>query len=190
MVLGEILTQTAYYAVVLVLSIGVVALLLRGFFWKYIKVKTSFGKYVMVKMRTTLRDYFIVGWVEDGFLIYKRKKELHKISLPKENAFYRTLGVNWVDVDEAKGAVCKVSYEAVSGHDLETESQLLTRALTRPSVADNRERLILILIFVVLIAVLASAGIGYSNYVLNKNIVNQLPTLATAMKSTVSNVII
>jgi len=190
MVLGLILVQAGYYAIVLILTVVIISLLLRGFFWKYLKVKTSFGKYVMVKVRTTLRDYFVVGWVEDGFLVYKRNKEKLNISLGKENYFYRTLGVNWIDIDEEKGSPCKVNYEAVEGHDLQKESNLLTRALTRPSVADNRERIILILLALLLILAFVSIILGYSNYSLSKIVVNQIPTLAKAAQITAGNVIV
>lgn len=165
MVMGEILIQTLYYAVVMILSIGFCAMMMRGFFWKYLKAKTGFGKYVMVKIRTNLRDYFAIGWVKDGFLVYKDSRIEKRISIAKgENFFYRTLGVNWVDIDEEKGALCKVNYEPVTGHDLETESNLYVRATTRPSVADNRERVILLLLIGIGIAVIIVGFLVYSNY--------------------------
>ena len=164
-ILGDLLIQTLYYAIVMGLSIGLIALLMRGFFWKYLKVKTSFGKYFIVKVRTTLRDYFLVGWVQDGFLIFKQNKIVKRISLKHEpNPFYRTLGVNWVDIDEEKGAICKPDYSTVTGHDLETEGNLYVRAVTKPSVADNQQRIMLLLLLGIGIGIIAVAFLSYSNY--------------------------
>jgi len=191
MVLGEILIQTSYYAIVMVLTITVIGLLQRGFFLKYIKAKTSFGKYVLVKIRTQLRDYFAIGWVEDGFLVYKRKKAEYRLTLVDDKKyFYRTLGVNWVDVDEKKGALCTIDYEAVTGHDLQTESDLLVRALTRPNVADNKERIMFGLLIGIILLVLAVAFLSYSNYSVTKSILAELPKLAPSVAITGGNSLI
>lgn len=185
MVLGQVLMQAAYYAIVMGLSIGIMAMLMRGFFWKYLKVKTSFGKYVIIKIRTHLRDYFAVGWEEEGFLIYKSKKIEKRIKLESgADYFYRTLGVYWVDIDEKKGAICKVDYEAVTGHDQEMQSNLLARALTRPSVTDNREKLMMLILIGIGIALIVVGFLAFSSYNLNREILMQLPALAKSIAAT------
>lgn len=63
--INDLLIQTGAYAALMVFTILGFSFFLRGFFWKYFKVRTSFGKNVMVKVRTPLRDYYAVGWVED-----------------------------------------------------------------------------------------------------------------------------
>lgn len=174
----DIMIQTGYYAIVMIMGVGIISLLLRGFFWKYVKVRLSFGKYVMVKLRSPLRDFFSVGWVEDGFLIFKKKKQEVRIVIDRDqDYFYRTLGVNWIDVDEEKGAPVKFNFEGVVGHDIEKEASLYVRALTRISVADNKERIILIVIILAAIFGLVAVLLTYANYSLLKDIITQIPNL-------------
>lgn len=163
--MNAILTQTIYYGILMVITIFIISMLFRGFFWKFVKVRASMGGKVLVKIRTPLRDYYTVGWIEDNFLCYKKKKDEVKIPFDGSmNVFYRSIGVYWVDVDEEKGAICKVDYSVVNGHDLNKESDLLKRAMMRPSIKSNTEKILLILIIAVAIGVLACVYLSYTNY--------------------------
>lgn len=160
---SEVLIQAGYYGVVLVLAIGFVGLILKGFFWKYVKVRLSFGRLVLVKVRSKLQDSFLSGWVEDGFLVFKNKKDEFRLSLKDKQPIYRSLSVNWIDVDEEKNAICNADYSTVEGYDAKKYNDLYTRALMRPSIGFGKEKLIIVLIIICVIASLGALYMGYRN---------------------------
>lgn len=158
-----VITQTFYYAIVMALSIGAASMILKGFFWKYVKVRLSFGKYILVKVRSPLRDYFSVGRVEDSFLVFKRRKNEIRV-LITANIFYRSLAVTWVDVDEELNAACTVDYKGVSGYDAEKYDDLLTRALMKPAIKSNFEKIVIGLLALIVLLAAASAYLSFIGY--------------------------
>ena len=177
----QILIQTASYASVMILSFFIMSIMFRGYFWKYIKVRLSFGKYLMVKLRSTMRDYFTVGWVEDGFLIYKAQdKSIIRIAINSaDKVVYRCLAVNWIDIDDEKHCICKVDYSAVDGFDSKKFSDLLTRALMRPTINSTQEKIILICCFITLILAGAAAYLSYLGYANTQTMMQQIPELVS-----------
>ena len=140
----QILIQTGYYLVVLIIGFLIVGLLQKGFFWPFIRVKLSFGKFVMVKVRGLNRDYYRVGTIEEGDLIYFQKKYDRKIiNILDRDSFYRSLGILWIDVDETKNCILKPDAKVVSGFDAIKMSNLIVRALTGPELEDNKTKMIL-----------------------------------------------
>ena len=184
--MNEILLQGMYYGIVMLLSMGAVAVYYRGFFFPYFKVRSSFGKYVMIKARSQLRDFFIVGWVEDGFLCFKLDKEKVRLCLnPKAKQIYKCLSVNWVDYDVETNSICSVDYTVISGFDAKKFSDLLTRALMRPSIKTGTEKIMLILIIVLVILALIFAFCSYMSYANSSTIVKSLPQIMAMAKGTV-----
>lgn len=184
-----ILVQVQSYVVVVAAVIIVFSLLLRGFLGKYLRVRTSFGRFLMVKVRTPMRDYFEVGIIDEGFLIYKhkgssdRKKEPVKLSVPKDYIYtYRCLGVTWVDVDEEKNAISYCDYSSVTGFDAKKFGDLVTRALMRPSIADNAQKILLVALGAVIILLIISLYFGYKNF----DSLQKLPSIISSMKGTVA----
>lgn len=167
--MNDLLIQILCYAALMILTIGCIGFLMRGFFWKFCKVKTSLGRLIMVKIKTSIRDYFEIGWVDEGFLVYKHKTKeanyLLRLAIPSDkNVFYRSIGVLWVDVDEEKNALMATDYTPVSGFDAKKFSDLLVRALSRPSIKSNFEKLITLLLFVVIVIAIIGVYFGYTNY--------------------------
>ena len=158
-----VIIQTFYYAVVMVLSLMIAGALLKGFFWKNTRVRLSFGKFILVKVRSALRDYYCIGEVKDNFIVYKRRKN-HIRVLITENIFYRSLSVTWVDVDEEINAACKVDYTGVSGYDAEKYDDLLTRALMKPAIKSNFEKIVIGLLALIVLLVAAAAYLSYLGY--------------------------
>jgi len=160
---NQIFVMAGCYAGVMLLTIVLISAIFRGFFWSYIKVRTSFGKLVMVKCRNTLRDYFTVAKVEENFLVFKYNKLPKRLALVP-NIFYRCLMVNWVDYDETKDALTKADYSTVSGFDSVKFSDLLTRALMRPTVKTQFETIVIALLVGALLVGLASVYVSYLSY--------------------------
>jgi len=189
-----VLIQAFNYAIVLLLSIGFFSILLKGFFWKYLKVRTSFGSKILVKIRSKLRDHYAIGWVEDGFLCHKLKKEKGTTTIrrklpDKEKVFYRCLGVFWVDVDEDTNAICTVDYGGITGYDAENFNDLLERAIMKPNINNGFEKIVIAALVIVVILAAAAAYLSYMGYS-NTNIIKAgLESLKTAVQATQQTVI-
>lgn len=189
MALHPVFIQTMYYGVVLVLAVGVVGFMQKGFFWKYLRVRLSFGKFVLVKVRGKLVDSFSVGWVEDGFLVYKDNKKDVRLSLEDKNAVYRSLSISWIDVDQGKNAVMGSDYSAAEGFDAKKYNDLYIRALMQPEIGFGKEKLIIVLVIITAVAAAGALYMSYNNAeilrTLGPQISDQVSRLAEIAKGTV-----
>lgn len=159
-----VLVQTIYYAIVVLLAVGVLSFVLRGFFWKFVKVRMSFGKYVLVKVKAINRDYFRVGRIHDTFLVYKAYKHDKRLAIQEDSqVFYRSLGCTWVDVDEQKNAILNANYSGVEGFDAEKYNDLYLRALYKPQIADTKEKIIIGAIIILGIMIIATLWLSYTH---------------------------
>jgi hypothetical protein len=187
----------------------IVSGLLKGFFWKYVKVRMSFGKLILIKVRSSLRDYFVIGKEEEGFLIFKyngKMKDPIRLNLTitnesvaqdeqgnayrlttkqKEPAIYRCLGVQWVDVDEEKNAISKTDYTAVSGYDAVKITNLIKRALMNPTTLSGQERLMIIILIVLAILVIGAIYMSYINYNLTRSLASNVSIVVQASKGNI-----
>lgn len=193
---NAVLLQAGYYGTVMVLTLMFCGVFQRGFFSTYFKVRTSFGKYVLVKVRSPLRDYFKKGWVEEGFLMYEvkrdgpglfKEKDIIRLNIPKEGAspFYKCLSVMWVDVDDEKHAICKTDYSAVTGYDAIKNNNLHQRALMRPSLTNGYEKIMMALLAGLCIGVLILAMICWKNGQAILALKQQIPGIIEGMRGTV-----
>lgn len=160
--MNPILTSTLSYMIVLILALVIMSFMQRGFFWKFFKVKISFGKLVIVKVRSINRDYYRVGRIESGFLLFKGSGKYDvRVSVPDSSFFYRSIGVNWIDLEEQKNAISKTDYTAVTGFDAEKYNNLYIRALTKPQLLNTDEK---ILIGLIIGAIIGLIIVGYFAY--------------------------
>jgi hypothetical protein len=186
-VLSDILIQTLYYGVVMILSIGVVGFLLKGFFWAYVKVRMSFGRLVLVKIRGINRDYYASGDIEENFLVYTdkiNKKKQKRININDNSCFYKSLGITWIDVDAQTNNICKPDYTISSGFDAVKYNNLYIRALFSPQIMDKKEQIILVLLILCLLIGVGSVVLSYmalnNTAILQKIVVdlsNKMPTI-------------
>lgn len=161
------------YTAVMLISWGIIAWFQRGFFFAWLKVKTSAGRKVLVKIRGMVRDYYKAGEIIEGFLIYKIQgsKDKRRIVIA-EDCLYRTFQVVCVDVDETKNAVMKRDYSAVTGHDAEKQSDYIERALKKPVLFNIEQYLKIIMIVCIIIGIIAllSVFLQYQNGVAIKKV--------------------
>jgi hypothetical protein len=181
-----VFVQAFYYGIVLFGTLALAGAFQRGFFWKYAKVRTSFGKYLMVKIRTPLRDYFAVGQVIEGFLVYKLHKETVRYSINSyDKVFYRALAVTWVDVDEEKHCLVKVDFSVVSGFDAPKFESLNVRALMKPTGRSLKEKIIIFLLVLILLGVIAAIFMSIKNAGAVNELTNSIPTWLENMRGAV-----
>lgn len=177
MFIHPIWTQAFYYMVVVILAFLVMGLVQRGFFWKYLKVRLSFGRLVLIKIRGITRDFFAIGNIEESFLVFKAHKEKKRINIKDRGVFYRSLGCIWTDLDENKNALSKTDYSAVEGFDGVKYESLYTRALFKPAIADNKEKIIFGLLAGCIIAIVIVGFLVYKNGEALKIVYNQVAQL-------------
>lgn len=156
--MNPIVQQTITYFVVLLIGFMMVAFLQKGFFLKYLKVRMSFGKSIMVKIRSLNRDYFQVGEVVEGFLIYKHGKDLKRVAIKDKDFSYRCLAIQFVDVDEEKNCIIKINFDTIEGYDAIKYSDLYKRALYKPTIQeiDKLQKIFIILIIVNIVIAIVS----------------------------------
>lgn len=187
-----IMLQTGYYALVMFGTLFFVGAFMRGFFTTYFKVRTSFGKFVMVKVRSPLRDSFKKGWVEEGFLLYEvkrswKEKDIIRLNLPQKgpSPFYKAIAVTWIDVDDEKHAICQTDYSTVEGYDAIKNNNLHQRALMRPSITSGYEKIMMFCLVILIIAVVFNCIITWNT---GQNIValqQSIPGIIEGMRGTV-----
>lgn len=163
--MNPIFEQTIYYLIVMLLGIIIIGFLQKGFLFNYLRVRLSFGKFVLVKVRAINRDFFAVGKIKEGFLIYKVNKEDKRIQLNDNNCFYKCIGITFIDVSDEKNAVClHNNYSSQDGFDAVKFQNLYLRALYKPTLLNNnKEKIIFLLIFGACILALIGAYYGYTS---------------------------
>lgn len=178
---NQVLLQASYYGIAMLIVILAIGFMQRGFFWKYFRVRMSFGRFVLVKIRNVLRDHYSIGRIEDGFLVFKLHGDHVRMNVRDPRAIYKSIAVNWVDVDEEKNAVMLTTYEAVTGYDAKKFDNLYVRCLTRPGITTMRDKILLVVVVVTGLIVIGSLVLGVQNYM----IIKELPGVVQA---TINNV--
>ena len=84
-------------AVLMIVPVFAIAYFQSGFFGKWLKTRSGRGKYVLIKARSKLRDYFEVGTIDGEFLVFGKKDNVRRILLDN-NSIYRAWGIACVDV--------------------------------------------------------------------------------------------
>lgn len=166
--LTEMLKFMISYVIVIIVAIFGMAFLMRGLFFPYLRTKLSAGRKILVEVLGYTYDYFRVGSIEEGFLVYKDRKETKRIAIPKGKHFIGRKGtVPCIRIDDETGAVLTINLEGVEGHDPVKTDSLFKRCLYKPPVFDNKEKLILITL---VLAVLGIIMLGWGEYQILKQI--------------------
>lgn len=168
-----ILLQAIYYAIVMFLTVFIIAFFQRSFFWKFWKVKTSLGRLTIVKSRGKLRDCFYTAEEKDGTLIWKVKGGQKTVPL-KDNFTYSAIGIRWIDYDEMTGGFVKPDFSTTDTNDAEAYDNLIMRILMRPTITDQKMKIILIT------SVIGLIGIGICIFFLFR-FANQLTTIQNTL---------
>lgn len=165
--MNPIFTQMISYFVVLIMALVVVGFLMRGFFWTFLRAKTSGGKLIMIKLRTLTRPVYKIGKIEEGDLVFKKGKNQVRINNISKEDIYRDMGVFFVEVDDETSQIIKVNLEGKTGFDPEKYNSLYLRALYRPTLLDQKTQIIIILLVVVILALIF---IFFFSYQINKKV--------------------
>ena len=150
----DVLMVIGSYVAVLALSFLGINVLTLGFLSRFLKVRASMGRLVLVKVLSNTDRYYKVGKVSEGFLVYKARgvKEEKRLAVP-EGCIYRSMGVWCVDVDEETNELVVVR-ERLSGFDAEKYEQLYLRALYKPSLMNRNEKIVFIMLGVLILGII------------------------------------
>lgn len=170
MVMHPVLLKTINNLIVLLMGVIVLAFLMRGFIVPYLRVKASMGKKVLVKITQMNTDIFRVGDIIEKELVYKYKSNdsingIKRLTISDTSVFYRMMGVSCVDVDAVKNAiVSRPDFKTVPGFDAVRQENLLVRALTKPTILESQEKIIMLLVIVCVVVVVISLIINLKLY--------------------------
>lgn len=139
-----------------------IAFFQAGFFLAWLKTKSSRGKRVLIKLLKPVRDDFTTGIIEQGFLVFGKKGNMRRIKLDSQTRIYQAWGVRGIDIHDELNAPLGADFRGVAGFDAEAFENLLTRALYRPALEENKEKIILIAIIIVGVLVIVSLALLWS----------------------------
>jgi len=161
----EIFIYMISYAVIVFGSLFFYNFLSKGYLLKLIRIKSMRGKGILIHVLSALEYYYVVGKLEGDFLVYNdRESKANKQKTPKrvsikKGAFYRSLGVWNVNIDEATNSIIMPPGDVVSGFDAIKYNNLYERALFKPSPEAKDKILIIIILIVVIITLLVCAAV-------------------------------
>lgn len=175
--LKAVLYQALGYSMAMMLGLGIVSFLQRGFLFKFIMVKASMGRKILIRLKLVTHWDYAVGSVDEGDLVWGKKDKRKRVNNIKQDHIYRSLGVNWIDLDGKDYSILPPhDNTAIEGFDPEKQESLITRALYKPPMDDPQKKIILVLMVVLIVLSLASVYFAY-------NILNQVGVMKAAVDS-------
>jgi len=153
--LKEMMMIGASYIAIILIGFALMNFLTGGFLIKFLRVKASNGKRVLVKVKGVTDHYYKTGKISEKALTYRARaqKEDKIITIPDGNVLYRSMKVWCIDVDEDTNQVILPSGELSDTYDAEKYDQLITRAMYKPSLMDKNEKIMLLMIGAVILGV-------------------------------------
>lgn len=150
------------YTIVFMLGIGIIVYFQNKFFFPWMRVRASRGKKTLVRVLTMSDDYFRVGQIDEGVLVFTdRTKEKRRVTVPP-SALYRSLGVNCIDLDDDRNTVFdRKEWRVVNGFDGKKYDAIYERILMRPGKKDMLMIVVLIIVIVICAASLYNAYLTY-----------------------------
>jgi uncharacterized protein (UPF0333 family) len=182
--MNEMILDAIYIMIGLVLAIvtfiGSLNFLMKGMPWAYIKTRMSNDKKTLIRVNSALDKYWTTGQVKDRSLYLKLRGNKTEIAISNitEEHYYRSMGVNCIDIDE-RGLFAYTKNQQIPKNlpDPIIFDSLLKRAMMAPS--ENQKQFIILLILIILTLCVA----GFAAYK-----ANQAVTLIQALKMLSGNV--
>lgn len=150
--LKEIIMISVSYVAVIAIGFGVINWLSQGFLTKFVRVRASRGKLVLLKVVSSTDIYFRTGKISEKSLRYKARNQKEEKLVPvPDNILYNSMGVWCLDIEEDSNAVINKKGEKIESYDAEKYEQLFIRALYKPALMDRNEKIILIMLAVAIL---------------------------------------
>jgi hypothetical protein len=134
---------------------------IRGFWFKYVNVKGSKGKKVMVLINTNTGKDYVVGKLYESIIEIKYRKKVKRIMNVK-SCLYRSMGIYWIDVNDGEWIPIRPRIGLPVDYDQEVNDNIIIRLITRPTL--NKDLLkLLTLVGVGLVFLLCVANLVMVN---------------------------
>jgi len=159
--LTSVLQIVASYIIILLIGYLGMNFLTAGFITKFIAVKSSRGKKVLIEIHAVGDVYYRTGIINESILQYKDREKQKKSVLVDRSAIFYKAGVKCLFIDDVKNAVMKPDFSVVPGFDAVKFDNLLVRAMTNPALQDKFLKVILIVVIVLLFLTLANTFVAY-----------------------------
>lgn len=163
------------YILIIGLSFGILAFLQAGFLVPFLKVKTSRGKKILIKIMKGTGSDFIAAQEIEGQLVFKYFKETKRINNYKKG-IYRSYNVNCLDIDSETWGVVTSNFDAVTTNDPNKTDSLIERALLRPDKKATKEMIMIFLLVLI--------GVGIVFIVYKLNFLEQTINMLSSIKGT------
>ena len=158
-VLREVFMYMFSFVAIIVLFFLLVNFLTKGFLWKYLFVKASQGRKILVRVHSSIELYYAVGSWKKSFLNYKTKgKETKMIPISDADfrgAIFYTMGVPLIEVDENSNKILmndlSVAQFQVDGGTTET---IMLRFKNRPAATNKKDNIMFLLLGVCIIGII------------------------------------
>lgn len=174
----NILIQIAIYVAMFTIMFVLLNLATMGFLRIYVKVKSSRGKLVLIRIESVTGTYYRAGKQKEPGIQYKMRgsKEIETIPLKNRLGIVREMGVNVIHWNEMTKMIITPEGSDIEGHNTEHIDGIYKRCLYRPVLGDNK---MIILIILVVVIALVSMYTAYS--------VNKLPSQINLIVRTAIN---
>jgi len=145
------------YSIIFFGTFALMDFLTSGLVMKFIIVKISMGRKVLIQIHGISRRYFRIGKIEENLLNYKDGK-IQKSLTPQKSDFTDFLGCKMVELDSATNGIVRADFSTVEGSDPTVFDTMLHRILTLKMMDANMIKIILILLVVVVL------GLGFVGF--------------------------
>jgi len=147
-VMREMMLIIGSYLAVFVIGFVLINFLSAGFLIKFLRVRASRGKLILIKVKSATDHYYRTGLITEKQLKYRARgqKEDKSISIPDGEILYRAMSCYCIDVDEETNAIITPKGEKIDTYDAEKYEQLIIRALYKPALMDKNEKIMLLLL--------------------------------------------
>jgi len=151
------------YLSVLGLGFLVINFLSNGFVGTFIRVKSSRGKFALVRVNGITGEYYRAGTLDGERLRYKNRDKKFKTIIVGVDDAKRIIGVVGFEVDDVNNSMIQKDFSVVEGNDAEKVDNLIVRALTKPTLISMNEKIILFMLVVIIIGLCGALYLGYMN---------------------------
>ena len=166
--------QINLYLMIALITIIIISMLQRGFFWTWLRARIQPQKIIVIKCYGGKKPYYRNGKIEPNpqRLIFQDLHSKQYKSIIISNAqtqIHIEMGVQYIVVDTQKDCIIDFgeTVHAVNGHDGEKYEGLCLRHLYRPSLMEDQLKRQLLILIILLIIV---AGNFYYTYKLTKGV--------------------
>jgi hypothetical protein len=163
----------ASYLIVILLVVGSIATLMRGFFFTWLGVKMSLGKKVLVRVISFTGDYFKQGVIDEGSLRFKDRRKEGRLIRVNPGDTYDAVGIKCIDIDDEKNLTLnRISMRMINGYDAKHYDSLYERILLMPGKTEKLLMIIIIGLCILLLFALSNTYFNYKIYQIVTQIMN------------------